>query len=103
MQKLQTLYLATGIMADNTLFTDVTTDTGTSVIRSIENDFIDFNIQKLLPHKFSEYGPALAVGDMDGNGLDDIVCGGSSGYSTTLLLQTTDGRFYNTTAAARRK
>ena len=33
-------------------------------------DFIDFNIQKLLPHKFSEYAPAMAVGDVNGDGLE---------------------------------
>jgi hypothetical protein len=79
-------------VVSNTLFTDVTTETGVQYTQ-VENDFIDFNIQKLLPHKFSEYGPAMAVGDIDGNGLDDIVCGGSAGYSTTVLLQTTGGRF----------
>ncbi|MBA2561596.1 MAG: VCBS repeat-containing protein, partial [Chitinophagaceae bacterium] len=58
-----------------------------------EIDHIDFNVQKLLPHKFSEYGPALAVGDIDGNGLEDIIAGGSYSYSTTLLLQQKNGSF----------
>ena len=31
-----------------------------------EQDMIDFNVQKLLPHKFSQFGPALAVGDING-------------------------------------
>jgi enediyne biosynthesis protein E4 len=58
-----------------------------------EFDFADFNIQKLLPHKLSEYGPGLAVGDIDGNGLDDLVSGGSYGYSSSMFLQQPDGKF----------
>ncbi len=56
-------------------------------------DYIDFDIQKLLPHKFSEYGPALASGDVNGDGLDDIVIGGSSTQGATLLLQQRNGKF----------
>ncbi len=39
--------------------------------RHYDADFIDFDIQHLLPHKLSEYTPALASGDLDGNGFDD--------------------------------
>ncbi len=58
-----------------------------------EIDFVDFNIQKLIPHKFSEYGPALAAGDLNGDGLDDLIAGGSSHYSASLFLQNNDGTF----------
>ena len=56
-------------------------------------DFNDFAVQGLLPHKFSEYGPALAVGDVDGNGLDDILVGGAFGFSAQIFLQQPDGNF----------
>lgn len=73
-------------------FTDITASVGIH-FQHQEIDFPDFNIQKLLPHKLSEYGPALAVGDVDGNGLEDIICGGSFSFSTTILLQQQDGTF----------
>jgi hypothetical protein len=76
----------------NTLFREIT-DSLNIHFTDRETDFVDFNIQKLIPHKFSEYGPALAVGDVDGNGLGDIVCGGSSNNSARIFLQQGDGRF----------
>ncbi|HEV8083864.1 MAG TPA: VCBS repeat-containing protein [Chitinophagaceae bacterium] len=56
-------------------------------------DFIDFNIQKLLPHKLSEYSPALAAGDIDGNGLDDLIVGGNSYNLAQVFLQQANGKF----------
>ncbi len=80
------------LVAGNTLFTDVTNLLGVQYTHQ-ERDFIDFNLQKLLPHKFSEYPPGLAVGDLDGNGSDDILIGGSTGNSPVMLLQMRDGKF----------
>ncbi len=78
--------------AKKTLFTDVTKESGVNYAHE-EIDFVDFNIQKLLPHKFSEYGPSLSKGDIDGNGLEDIIIGGSANYSATILLQQNNGQF----------
>ena len=58
-------------VAVNNLFTDITKASGINYFAS-EVDFIDFNIQKLLPHKFTEYTPGIATGDINGDGLDDF-------------------------------
>ena len=79
-------------LIEKSLFSDVTEDLEIDYIQK-ENDFVDFNIQKLIPHKLSEYGPALASGDIDGNGLDDIITGGSSNHSAQLFFQQKDGSF----------
>jgi hypothetical protein len=80
------------ILAPNTLFTEITDSLGFNFLHQ-ESDFVDFNIQKLLPHKLSEYGPALSVGDIDGNGLEDIIVGGSMHHSATVLQQQSNGSF----------
>lgn len=80
------------LYAPNTLFTEITDSLGIHY-KHEQKDFVDFNIQKLLPHKFSEYGPALAVGDIDGNGLDDIIAGGSISHSPVALMQNKNGSF----------
>ena len=76
----------------NPLFSEMTKSAGISYSQK-ETDFVDFNIQKLIPHKLSEYGPALAAGDIDMNGLDDMVCGGSAAYSAQIFLQQPGGKF----------
>ncbi|QDK77114.1 RNA-binding protein [Spirosoma sp. KCTC 42546] len=75
-----------------TLLKDVTADLGITY-RHEETDIIDFNLQKTLLHKLTEYGPALATGDVNGDGLVDMVVGGSSKYSTEALLQQPNGHF----------
>ncbi len=79
--------------ATHTLFTDISSVANPTAYANLGKDFVDFNIQKLLPHKFSEYGPALAAGDINGDGLDDIIAGESTGYNTTVLLQQKNGSF----------
>ena len=79
-------------VAVNNLFTDVTTSLGVNHFQK-EPDFIDFNEQRLLPHKLSEYGPALASGDVDGNGLDDIILSGTGDYPPIIFLQQMNGKF----------
>lgn len=74
------------------LLTDVTASLGINYVHE-EKDYIDFNVQKLLPHKFSQYGPALAVGDVNADGLDDFFVSGSYGNSGVFYLQQKNGNF----------
>lgn len=80
------------LYAENALFREIT-DSLNLHYTNAERDYVDFNIQKLLPRKFSEHAPAMAVGDLDGNGLDDMICGGTSLKSAIVLYQQTDGKF----------
>ncbi|MFK7812451.1 MAG: VCBS repeat-containing protein, partial [Maribacter sp.] len=56
-------------------------------------DFIDFNFQRTLPHKFSQYGPALSVGDVNNDGLDDLLVAASRNFKQSWFLQQKDGTF----------
>ncbi len=58
-----------------------------------EDDKIDFNLQRTLPHKFSQAGPGLSVGDINNDGLEDFIIGGSTSHTPTVFLQKKDGTF----------
>ncbi|WP_282162913.1 VCBS repeat-containing protein [Ulvibacterium marinum] len=60
---------------------------------SEDHDFIDFNFQRTLPHKFSQYGPSLAIGDVDNNGLEDMFVAASRKFKQKWFLQQKDGTF----------
>ena len=51
----------------------------------LENEYDDFKKEILLPHKLSEYGPAVTKVDLDGDGTDEIFVGGSLNQPLTQL------------------
>ncbi len=61
-----------------------------------ENNFVDFNVQYLIPHKQSTRGPKLAVADVNGDGLDDFYACGARGQPGVLMMQQKNGTFTNT-------
>ncbi len=56
-----------------------------------ENDFIDFLVQKLIPYERSDRGAATAIGDLNGDGKDDIFFGASKGKKAAVYLQNPKG------------
>ncbi len=76
----------------NVLFKEINDSIGL-VYFAQQKDFNDFSIQTLLPHKLSQYGPQMSVGDINNDGLEDLVIGGSPGNSTVIFLQKTNGTF----------
>ncbi len=55
--------------------------------------YYDFNRQFLLPHKHSNQGPGLAVGDMNSDGHEDFFIGGGYNRSGEFFFGTDSGQF----------
>ena len=74
-----------------TLFTDVTKQT--LAYTHTESAFNDYDRDVLLKQKLSTQGPAMAVGDVNKDGLDDIYLGGAAGQKKQLFIQQSNGTF----------
>lgn len=58
-----------------------------------EEDRIDFNLQRTIPHKYTQSGPGISVGDINNDGLEDFFIGGPAGKKGTFFIQDKDGKF----------
>ncbi|MFN2571759.1 MAG: VCBS repeat-containing protein [Gemmatimonadales bacterium] len=80
------------------IFTDATTQIGLDFVHR-ENDFVDFDREPLIPKMVSREGPSVAVGDVNGDGLDDFFIGGGKGAPSALYVQRRNGTFVATNSA----
>lgn len=89
-------YTYTSKKIDQGLFSDVTDEVGV-VFRHNENNYVDFNMEPLIPHYLSTQGPPVTVADVNGDGLEDFYVGGALGQAGELWLQNVDGTFRKST------
>jgi hypothetical protein len=83
---------ADSIPVKNSHFTDITSVSGIDFVH--QNDTLDdFEIEPLLPYRYSRQGPALAEGDVNQDGLDDFYAGNGPGFESKLYIQTPQGTF----------
>lgn len=58
-----------------------------------ENHFIDFDNERLMLQMLSTENPAITIGDVNNDGLQDFYFGSSKGFNAVIYVQKTDGRF----------
>ncbi|MBI1768295.1 MAG: VCBS repeat-containing protein [Bacteroidetes bacterium] len=62
-----------------------------------EDDYVDFYTERNIPRMLSREGPRAAVGDVNGDGLDDVYIGGALNQGGHLYLQKEKGQFIEST------
>ncbi len=75
------------------LYNNVTTRLIKGNIHHTENEYSDFNREKLIPKMLSTEGPCLAVGDVNGDGLEDFYMANAFADTAKIFIQQPDGHF----------
>jgi enediyne biosynthesis protein E4 len=88
-----TLPLKLPVKKTEGLFENITSSVITGNIDHKENNFNDFDAERLIPKMLSTEGPKLAIGDVNGDGLPDFFMGSAKNDTAKLFIQQPDGRF----------
>lgn len=78
---------------------DITASSGLDY-QHLENRFVEFDREPLIPHMFSTEGPAMAVADINHDGREDVFFGSARNQPDVLFLQDAAGRFIKSTQPA---
>ncbi|TAE27154.1 MAG: RNA-binding protein [Cytophagales bacterium] len=82
------------VPSSDPMFTQLRPDQSGLDSKHVENKVVDFNRTPLLPHQLGQNGPQLAVGDVNGDGLDDFFVGTDWGHPSLVYVQDpASGRF----------
>jgi hypothetical protein len=73
-------------------FTEVSEPTGLA-LRSREEVVDETYVQRLLPLRLNRRGPGLAVGEINGDGLEDVAVGGTTVSHASILIGSPTGQF----------
>lgn len=68
--------------------------------RHQENEFSDFDRDRLIYQMMSYEGPRMAKGDINGDGLEDVFIGGAKDQAGAVFVQQAGGKFRRSTQAA---
>jgi len=87
------------IRTRNSILKETAPSTGLDY-RHQENEFVDFDRDRLIYHMMSSEGPRMSVGDVNGDGLEDLYIGGARDQSGSLYVQIGGGRWKHSFQAA---
>ena len=80
------------VLGSSVFFEDVTRATGL-YYKHQEDEYIDYKATPTLPQKYSQAGPGLTIGDINQDGLDDVLLCGAARRGTTIFVQQKNGTF----------
>ncbi|WP_147425573.1 VCBS repeat-containing protein [Mucilaginibacter gracilis] len=79
--------------APKPLFKEIAKSLFDSIPHHAEDDFIDFDNEKLMIQKLSNENPYMASGDLNDDGLADFYFGSSKGNPGSIYMQQKSGKF----------